>query len=255
MNDSGNPHSPPPAPAALEQELRRHKDEVEALSSELEAFTYSISHDLRTPLRGMIGYLGALRQDTGPSLSPEGASYVARAIQCAERMQSLVDDLLRLSRVGRQEIHLLATPLRNLVGQVIAALPPETPARAIEWRLGELPKVACDPILVRQVFEHLISNALKFTRSRPRAVITVEAVVREGETVFVVRDNGVGFDPQHAANLFTPFARMHPADEFEGNGIGLALASRILRRHGGRIWAEAAIDQGASFYFTLGGGA
>lgn len=252
MIPGGEPDLSQRAFAALEEELRRRTDELATLNRELEAFTYSISHDLRTPLRGMIGYLDALRQEAGPALSPESASYVSRAVQCAERMQSLIDDLLRLSRIGRHEVHLMPTPLRSVVGQVIAVLPPPADAREVEWRIGELPTVSCDPILVRQVFEQLVSNALKFTRPRPRAVVTVEAIAREGEKVLVVRDNGVGFDLEHAGNLFTPFARMHPADEFEGNGIGLALAHRIVQRHGGRIWAEAATDRGAAFYFTLG---
>lgn len=237
--------------ATLEQHLAERTRELSLLNKELEAFTYSVAHDLRAPLRGVSGYLEAIREDHAAELPAPALAFLERGLSCAHRMQSLVDDLLRLSRISRQELHRVPTALKPLVADVIAGLAAETRGREITWNVGELPVVPCDPGLVRQVFSNLLSNAVKYTRPCAGAVVEVRREIFDAETVILVRDNGVGFDMRHAGSLFTPFFRMHNAQEFEGTGIGLAMTERIIRRHGGRIWAEAEVGKGATFYFTL----
>jgi PAS domain S-box-containing protein len=240
------------ANATLESRVQERTRELADLNAELEAFTYSVAHDLRAPLRGIEGYLEAVLDDHGEKLPPDAREMATRAVACTARMQQLVSDLLKLSKIGRQELHFTATPLRSLVDDAIGELPDDTRKRDIEWRIGSLPTANVDPGLMRQVFTNLISNAVKYTRRVPRAVIEVNAVEMNSEPVIVVRDNGVGFDMEGAGRLFTPFVRLHQGPEFEGTGIGLATTGRIVHRHGGRIWAEGRPDQGASFFFTLG---
>lgn len=167
-------------------------------------------------------------------------------------MGTLVDNLLNLSRLGRQPLTKHMTNLKSLVQEVLAALKPETDGREIGWQIGQLPTVECDPALMRQVFANLVSNAVKFTRSRQRAVIQIDQMAMDGQLVIFVRDNGVGFSMKYADKLFGVFQRLHRQEEFEGTGVGLATVQRIVRKHGGRMWAEAELDKGATFYFTLG---
>ena len=238
--------------ATLEQRVEERTVELNAANEELEAFTYSVAHDLRGPLRGIRGSLCLLQEDLGPQLSAEVAQHLDRGTACADRMNRLIDDLLNLSRLGRQRLHCRPVALSQVVEEVKMELRAETERRPVEWRLEPLPVIECDAGLIKVVFVNLLTNALKYTGLRPHAVIQVGTLRREGQTVFFVRDNGIGFDMRYADKLFKPFSRLHRAEQFPGNGIGLATVERIIRRHGGRIWAEAAEDQGAAFYFTLG---
>jgi light-regulated signal transduction histidine kinase (bacteriophytochrome) len=219
---------------------------------ELESFAYSVAHDLRAPLRHIAGYSNVLSQDYGPQLDKEGRRSLEKIVEGAQKMGQLVDDLLSLSKIGRQELSLVATPLDALLRQVVEELAPAGPGREIEWRIGELFSVQCDPGLMKQVFVNLLSNAVKYSGKREHAVIEVGQMMRNGERVVFVRDNGVGFEMQYVGKLFGVFQRLHKARDFEGTGVGLAIVQRIIRKHGGRIWAEAEIDRGATFFFTLG---
>lgn len=239
--------------APLEEQLAACTKELAQLQHELESFTYSVAHDLRAPLRGIAGYLDAMREDHAADLPAPARAYLESALECATRMQGMVEDLLQISRLGRRELVLVPTPLGKIIADVRREIETEVPFREIEWRIAELPSVVCDPALARQVFAALLGNAVKFTRHSPQALIEVFAEQEAGATVLVVRDNGAGFDPQRAGNLFAPFFRLHPPQQYEGAGVGLAKAARIVRRHGGRIWADAAENRGATFYFTLEG--
>jgi len=231
--------------------LRVAKEAAEASNRELEAFSYSVSHDLRAPLRHILGFAKILGEEYGPTLAPEAQHHLERIQQGAQRMGQLVDDLLSLARVGRQGLRLQVTDLKTLVEEVISESLPDTAERQLEWKIGDLPFVECDPSLIQQVFQNLLSNAVKFTRSRSRALIEVGQRDHEG-TVLFVRDNGVGFNMKYADKLFGVFQRLHRAEDFEGTGVGLATVQRIIQKHGGGIWAEAELDKGATFYFTLG---
>ncbi len=237
----------------LNDDLTRRARELEAINQELETFTYSVSHDLRAPLRHIDGFSKVLLEDCSSQLDPEARHYLERVREATIQMGCLVDDLLNLSRVGRVSPAMRAIELNALVSDVLQDLTPETQGRNIEWQIDALPHVECDLGLMKQVFANLLSNAVKFTRRRPCAVIRVGRDVIDGQPVIFVRDNGVGFDMKYADKLFGVFQRLHLQDEFEGTGVGLALVQRIVHKHGGRIWAEAQSDQGATFYFTLGG--
>jgi PAS domain S-box-containing protein len=225
--------------------------EVLEANRELEAFTYSVSHDLRAPLRHMEGFSRLLQKDQGDKLSTDARHYLDRIQSAAAHMSSLVEDLLHLSQIGRQVPQRNAIPLRALAEEVRAEFAEETEGRLIDWRISPLPEVQGDPLLVRQVLFNLFSNAVKFTRRQNPAVIEVGSREEAGETVIYVRDNGAGFDPRYADKLFGVFQRLHRQDEFEGTGIGLALVQRIIHKHGGRVWADSLPGQGATFYFTL----
>jgi PAS domain S-box-containing protein len=234
-------------------ETGRANAELAASVKELEAFTYSVSHDLRAPLRHISGFSKILSEEFGPNL-PEDAQHHLRRIQEGTlRMGQLVDDLLNLARLGRRDLSLRVSGLSSIVDEVIAELAPEHVNRQIEWNIGVLPVVECDAGLIKQVFQNLLSNALKFTRPRPLAVIEIGQTDEDGTPVVFVRDNGVGFDMKYSDKLFGVFQRLHRAEDFEGTGVGLATVYRIVQKHGGRIWAEAELDQGATFYFSLGG--
>jgi light-regulated signal transduction histidine kinase (bacteriophytochrome) len=226
--------------------------QLEAANHELEAFTYSVSHDLRAPLRHIGGFSKILSEDFGADMPAEAQTHLRRIEDGTRRMGLLVDELLNLARVGRLAVQLQATPLNAIVEEVVSLLQPEINGRAVTWKIAELSPAQCDPILVKQVFQNLIANALKFTRTRERAVIEISQRQENGETVIAVSDNGVGFNMQYKDKLFGVFQRLHRAEDFEGTGIGLATVQRIVRKHGGRIWAEAELDKGATFYFTLG---
>ncbi len=235
----------------LNKELGQRVAALIEMNEELEAFTYSVSHDLRAPLHHIDGFSQVLTEEFGDSLSPAAAHYLVRIREGAGRMGQLVDGLLHLSRIGRQQVRKQAVDLNVLIQEAIAELEPETAGRRIDWRIGQLPVVDCDQVLMRQVCINLLSNAIKFTRQRLPAVIQVDQTRQSGRHVISVRDNGVGFNMKSAGKLFTPFRRLHHQDEFEGLGLGLATVQRIVRRHGGEIRTEAEPDQGATFYFTL----
>jgi PAS domain S-box-containing protein len=237
----------------LEERVVQRTAELEAANKELEAFTYSVSHDLRAPLRHISGFTRILVEEFGPSL-PEGAQrHLQRIEHGAQRMGLLVDELLNLTRVGRQSLSVQVTGLGSIVKDVLSLLEPEAEGRKVEWKIADLPFVECDPTLIRQVFQNLISNALKYSRPRSPAVIEIGQTEKGGQQVIFVRDNGVGFSMKYADKLFGVFQRLHRPEDFEGTGVGLATAHRIIQKHGGRIWAEAELDKGATFYFTLGG--
>lgn len=237
--------------ALLEEQLREHAAELEATNQELDAFTRSASHDLRSPLAGVKGMTALLIQQYGQQLPPPAAHWIQQIDGETQRMIQLIDDLLRLSRLGRQALELQHVDVHALVVQTVEELRRREPERQIDVRLDVLPGAWADPGLLRQVFINLLSNAFKFTRGRTHATITVGCQRRCGEDVYSVRDNGAGFDMARADKLFHAFQRLHRPDDFEGSGVGLSIVQRIVQRHGGRIWAQAAPDQGATFEFTL----
>jgi len=237
----------------LEHRVGERTAQLEAANKELEAFSYSVSHDLRAPLRHISGFSQMLVEEFGSTLDPIAQRYLSRIQVGTQKMGLLVDELLRLARVGRHALRRQPTSLNAMVAEVIVMLEPESAGRQVEWVIADLPAVECDPVLVKQIFQNLLANALKFTRPRARAVIEVRYQQKADEQpVFVVRDNGIGFDMKYVDKLFGVFQRLHRAEEFEGTGIGLATVQRIVQKHGGRAWAEGKPDQGAAFYFTLG---
>ena len=233
----------------LEQRVVQRTAQLQAANHELEAFTYSVSHDLRAPLRHIGGFSKILIEDFGPVMDPEARRHLERIEDGAHRMGWLVDELLSLARVGRHALNLQPTTLNSVIEEVVSMLSPETEGRAVSWKIANLPSIECDPVLIRQVFQNLLANALKFTRTRERAVIEVGHRQENGQPVIMVRDNGVGFNMKYIDKLFGVFQRLHRAEDFEGTGIGLV--QRIVHKHGGRVWAEAEVDKGATFYFTL----
>jgi light-regulated signal transduction histidine kinase (bacteriophytochrome) len=235
----------------LEDRVRRRTAELEDSNRELEAFSYSVSHDLRAPLRAINGFSQAVMEDYGSSLPAEGQEYLGTICRGATRMGELIDDLLAFSRLSRQPISLSPVDTRNLVSQCLEDLESLHKDRVIEFTVGELPSCLGDRSLLKQVWTNLLSNAIKFTGNRQRASVQVGAQLESGKVVYFIRDNGAGFDMKHANKLFGVFQRLHRNDEFEGTGVGLAIVQRIVHRHGGRVWADAVLDQGATFYFTV----
>jgi PAS domain S-box-containing protein len=235
----------------LEQRVAERTAQLSAANNELEAFTYSVSHDLRAPLRHISGFSRIVLDEYGAGLPVEAQRYLQRVDEGSRRMGQLVDELLNLAKVGRRELTFQVVGLRALVDEVIADLKPETVDRDMEWKVGDLTFADCDAGLVRQIFQNLLLNAVKFTRPRERAIIEIGQTEQEGSPVIYVRDNGVGFSMKYADKLFGVFQRLHRAEDFEGTGVGLATVHRIVQKHGGKIWAEAELDQGATFYFTL----
>jgi PAS domain S-box-containing protein len=249
---------------ADEREIRKLNDELEirvverteqlqAANKELEAFSYSVSHDLRAPLRAMDGFSQAVLEDFGPQLPDEGRRQLQAIRKGAQRMGELIDDLLRFSQLGRQRLHIETVETAKLVRAVLADFSTQQEERQIKISLGDLPSCQCDPALLRQVWVNLISNALKYTSKVEQAVVEIGCEEQNGENVYFVRDNGAGFDMRYADKLFGVFQRLHLAEEYEGTGVGLAIVHQVTKRHGGRVWAEAEVDRGATFYFTLGG--
>jgi light-regulated signal transduction histidine kinase (bacteriophytochrome) len=243
---------------ALEKRVRERTDELEAANKgleaankELEAFSYSISHDLRTPLRHIDGFSKLLVQNHSESLPPAGQRLLAQVCGGAERLGRLIDDLLNFSRLSRQALLKKPVSLSLLVQEVLRELEREREGRDVEIRLGELPECHGDFSLLKQVFVNLLSNAQKFTRKKEKAIIEAGCQEKDGELLCTVRDNGAGFDMKYASRLFGVFQRLHHADQFEGTGVGLSIVQRIIHRHGGRIWAESEIDKGTAFFFTL----
>jgi signal transduction histidine kinase len=233
-------------------EVERKNAELEVANNELESFSYTVSHDLRAPLRAIEGFARALEEDEGHLLQEEGKRHLGRIFNATKRMNELIEDLLALSRVTRAEIKKVNVDLSELARTVIADLRARAPDRKVDVRIEDGLMVRGDQSLLRAVLENLLGNAWKFTAKTPDVVIEVGAKLHDDERLFFVRDNGAGFDPTQAAQLFRPFKRLHSPKEFEGTGIGLATVRRIIVRHGGRVWAEAAPGKGASFWFTLG---
>lgn len=235
----------------LNEELFRRVEELAAVNAELEAFSYMVSHDLRAPLRQVTEFVGLLQEGLAGKVAAEDAEYIPLIKNSVARMGELIDDLLNFSRMGRVELNLTSVRLAPLVDQVRVTLSPVLQGRDIRWTIGPLPAVSGDQALLRQVLTNLLDNAVKFTRTRERAEIEVGALDEGEEQIFFVRDNGVGFDPTYAGNLFGVFQRLHSTAEFEGTGIGLASVRRIIQRHGGRTWAESAPGQGTVVYCSL----
>ncbi|MHB8067879.1 MAG: MASE3 domain-containing protein [Desulfobaccales bacterium] len=236
----------------LEQRVRDRTAQLEAANQELEAFSYSVSHDLRAPLRHIDGFLELLQKRTATALDDKSQHYLASVFDSTRRMGTLIDDLLSFSRMGRWEMLKKPVDLKVLVQEVIQEFEPEVRGRLIRWQIADIPMVIGDRAMLRIALVNLISNALKFTRPRREAEIDIGCLPgRETETIIFIRDNGVGFDMNYADNLFGVFQRLHRIEEFEGTGIGLANVRRIINRHGGRTWAEGKINQGATFYFSL----
>jgi PAS domain S-box-containing protein len=237
--------------AELEQRVEERTAELAAANRELEAFTYSVSHDLRAPLRHVTGYVQLLAKHAGPALDETSRRYMQTISEAAKRMGNLIDDLLVFSRLGRTAMTEVEVDLEQLVDEARQQLAPETTGRTIQWQIGPLPEIRGDVTLLRSVMVNLLSNAIKYSRYRDPARIEVACQKQNAETVCYVRDNGAGFDMRFSDKLFEAFQRLHSAEEFEGTGIGLASVRRIIQRHGGHTWAEGAVDQGATFYFSL----
>jgi two-component system sensor histidine kinase/response regulator len=235
----------------LEQRVRERTAQLEATNQELEAFSYSVSHDLQVPLRHIDGFASLLKDHIGSALDDKGHGYFEKISQAATQMGQLIDDLLAFSRMERAEMHRTKLSLERLVREVLADLQDETRGRDIVWRIAPLPEVRGDPFMLRLVLSNLVANAIKYTQPRARAEIDISCATSESEMVFCIRDNGVGFDMRYVDRLFGVFQRLHSASEFEGTGIGLANVRRIIHRHGGRAWAEGKVDGGAAFYFSL----
>jgi PAS domain S-box-containing protein len=236
----------------LELRVTERTAELQAANAELESFSYSVSHDLRAPLRHVTGFVNLLRVEAEATLSAESMRLLETISGAADRMGRLIDDLLAFSHLGHAPMQKTAVNLDQLVGEVTGDFPAEPPARPVAWTVHALPVVHADRALLRMVFVNLLSNAVKFTRGRDQPAIEIGcAQAKAGETTLFVRDNGAGFDPRYADRLFGVFQRLHSEEQFEGTGIGLANVHRIIHRHGGRVWAEGVVDGGATFFFSL----
>jgi light-regulated signal transduction histidine kinase (bacteriophytochrome) len=237
----------------LEQRVIERTAQLEAANYELEAFSYSISHDLRAPLRAINGFARIFLEEYAPHLADDAQEYLQLIRDNAQHMGQLIDDLLAFARLSRQPLSKQPVAPADLVRQTLNELRDLQGERRIDFRIEHLPLCQADPTLLKQVFINLLANAIKFTNRRAVAVITVGCRKEQGESVYFVQDNGVGFNMAYVDKLFGVFQRLHHADEYEGTGVGLAIVQRIIHRHGGRIWAEATVNQGATFSFTLGG--
>ena len=235
----------------LEERVAQRTAELEAANRDLEAFSYSVSHDLRAPLRHVSAHCSLLLERASVAEDAEARRHAESAIKAVSRLAQLVDDLLHFSRMGRLGMQRAPVSMQDIVEQVKRDLEPELQARTIVWQTGSLPGVLGDESMLKQVWQNLLGNAIKYTRTRAISRIEIDMVYDEDEFIFFVRDNGVGFDPQYTRKLFGVFERLHGAREFEGTGIGLANVRRIIQRHGGRVWAEGIVEGGATFYFSL----
>jgi signal transduction histidine kinase len=240
----------------LVEELTERTRQLEAANDELGAFSYSVSHDLRAPLRAINGYTSILLEESASVLSEEALGYLKRVKDNGEHMGHLIDDLLAFSRLGRQALRVQRVRTRAIVDRALAQIGPPTDGRPVDLVIGDLPDCDSDPALLEQIFVNLLSNAFKYSRKRDGARIEVGTVNNDSgtEPVFFVKDNGAGFDMKYTDKLFGVFQRLHRSQDYEGTGVGLAIVHRIVARHGGRVWADAKVDQGATFYFTLSNG-
>ncbi|MGH8200401.1 MAG: sensor histidine kinase [Steroidobacteraceae bacterium] len=242
-------------------ELEAANRDLSVANRELEAFSYSVSHDLRAPLRTIDGLLRVVQEDFGAGFPPEAHRHFETICAQASRMSELIEDLLRLARLGREPLGKHTVEVRALVQEVVAELQATEPTRHADIKIGDLPQAQADPSLLRQVWVNLVANALKFTRRREHPLIEISGIAQAGDQgrgpggagqkLYSIRDNGAGFDPRRAERLFGIFQRLHAAKDFEGTGVGLSIARRIIELHGGSIWAEGEPDRGAAFYFTL----
>jgi PAS domain S-box-containing protein len=239
--------------AELEERVVERTAQLEAANKELEAFSYSVSHDLRAPLRAVDGFSQAVLEDFGAQLPEEGRQHLLTIRQGAQKMGNLIDDLLTFSRLSRAPWKKQKVNCASIVRGVLNDMKFQQEGRQIDWRIGDLPECEGDSALLKQVWINLLSNASKYTRRREKAVIEIGCSLEQGENVYFVRDNGAGFDMRYSGKLFGVFQRLHRAEDYEGTGVGLAIVQRVIHRHGGRIWADAAVDRGATFYFTLDG--
>ena len=237
--------------SALERQVRVHAAELEAANRELDAFTRSASHDLRSPLNAVLGYSTLMLRKIAPQLPPEQRKLIVNTEQAARRMDQLIGALMRLSHLGRQALELRPVDVEALVRHVVADLAADRPEREVDWRIGALPPAVADESLLRQVYYNLLANAWKFTLRTGAPVIEAGCLEDGAAPVYFVKDNGPGFDMARAERLFEAFHRLHRSDEFEGNGVGLSIVQRVVQRHGGRVWAESTPGAGATFYFTL----
>jgi len=238
--------------AELDQRVHQRTAQLEAVNQELETFSYSVSHDLRAPLRSVVGYAQILLEDHADSLGPDACELLEKIKASGTKMNQLIDELLNFSHLQKTQLNITKTNPSEIVKHVIESLALETEHRQIEWIIADLPPIEADPILLEQVYANLIGNAIKYTGKRAAARIEISCLVDNDENIYFVRDNGAGFDMRYTDQVFGVFQRLHSDAEFEGIGIGLAIVQRILKRHNGRIWAEAEPDQGATFYFTIG---
>ncbi len=237
---------------SAERKLQEQAAEIEILRDELKSLSYSVSHDLRAPIRHIQGFAGIVLEDFENLAPAEIRQYLERIAESAGDLQRLVEGLLGVARISQQTMERQNTDLGNLVRRIIDGIVQTTPAdRQIEWKVQTLPQVECDPGMIKILMEQLISNAFQFTRQATRGVVTIGAADSNDGVCFYVKDNGIGFDPKYADKLFGVFQRLHADQGFAGMGVGLATAQRIVRRHGGRIWYDAAPGEGACFYFTL----
>jgi PAS domain S-box-containing protein len=235
----------------LNQELAKRSTALESSNKELEAFAYSVSHDLRAPLRHIAGYTELLQKRASSVLDEKSHRYMQMTLESAKRMGNLIDDLLAFSRIGRAETQKTLVSLDQLVREALSEVRQETEGRKVAWKIGALPNCYGDRSMLRLVLVNLVSNAVKFTRTRPQGEIEIGcADGNRDEVVVFVRDNGVGFDMKYVNKLFGVFQRLHHSDTFEGTGIGLATVQRVIHRHGGKVWAEGLVDKGATFYFS-----
>lgn len=233
------------------KELETANRQLELANKELESFSYSVSHDLRAPLRAVQGFVQIFMDDFGSSIPEAGRPVLEHVVNGANRMGQLIEDLLEFSRLGRQPILRQIVPLERIAKRLVDEMRAQEPQRHIQASVASLGQCEGDPSLIEQVLTNLISNAFKFTRGRDPAIIEVGCSGRSPDTIYFVRDNGAGFDMKYAGKLFGVFQRLHSVSQFEGTGVGLSIVQRIIERHGGRIWAESAPEKGATFFFTL----
>ena len=233
------------------EETAELSERLVSINRELEAFSYSVSHDLRAPFRHIVGYAELLKKADGDRLSPRGARYLDTIVASAAAAGTLVDGLLSYSQMSRAALMPVSIDMHELVEQVKRQLVVEGGSRRVEWRISPLPPARADPMMLRLVLQNLLDNALKFSRERDPATIEIGGTLNDEETTYYVRDNGSGFDMAYVGKLFGVFQRLHRTEDFEGTGIGLANVKRIIERHGGRVWAEGAVGKGATFYFAL----
>jgi PAS domain S-box-containing protein len=238
--------------ATLEERVRERTVQLEAANKELEAFSYSVSHDMRAPLRAIDGFSQAVLEDYKEQMPAEGRRYLAIIREGAQRMGALIDDLLTFSRLSRMPVSNQPVDMAELVADALDELGVKEGDPKVQVRLGHLPPCQGDRALLKQVWLNLLSNALKYSRNRDTSVVEIGCGTQDGKQVYVVKDNGTGFDMLYANKLFGVFQRLHRSDEYEGTGVGLAIVQRVIHRHGGSVWAEAALDKGATFFFTVG---